>query len=138
MNKKNKFLLTALLFVVLGAFIWFLVNDIKTKNTKTPTPTISASELYRLYSTNENKANAMYRNKSIVVYGRVKEISYVNRRKTILLEGNKDASGIICDLNEKQTQNLQEIQKEQVLYIQGICKGFLKDVVLLNCHIEHY
>nr|WP_246615870.1 OB-fold putative lipoprotein [Aquimarina litoralis] len=89
--------------------------------------------LVDLYSKDEDKANSHYKNKIIEVTGIVKEISFLNNRNTILLKGNTTKSSVICDMQLNQTAILRKLKKDDVVKIKGVCKGYLKDVILLNC-----
>ncbi|MGY6648611.1 OB-fold protein [Wenyingzhuangia sp. IMCC45574] len=92
--------------------------------------TVSAKIVTNEYLKNENIANAKYRNKVIEVVGVVKNINLLNNRNTIILKGiNKDIN-ILCDM-QKQTKL--SLKTNDQIKVKGLCKGFLKDIVLLNC-----
>ncbi len=83
----------------------------------------------------EEKANTMYTNQLILVSGIVEEINYLNQKNTIILHSNNTAR-VICELSDNQSHKLATLHKNQKIRIKGICKGFLKDVILLNCNLE--
>ncbi len=96
---------------------------------------VASNDLIKEFSENEKVSNATYVNEVIEVFGKVKDISKLNNRLTIILETDSDA-GIICDLNDCEQEQLKQIKKNQLIHIKGICKGYLKDVILLNCFID--
>ena len=74
----------------------------------------------------------------VLVEGSIKEINYLNNRKTIILRGEENRnSSIICDMQEDQAKLLDSLKTGQVISIKGILKGSLKDVILLNCKISN-
>jgi len=100
-----------------------------------PKFSISAENVVSQFHNNEIEATEKYSNTVIEVYGRVKKISHLNNRRTIILEGNS-SSAIICDLDDSEQINIDTLKINQQLYIKGVCKGYLKDIVLLNCFIK--
>lgn len=136
MTKKYRFLLKSVFFLVLSYFIFRCVVSYQFKNIKNTSPAyfVSANTILNDFKNNEQEANKKYTNKIIQVYGVVKEISHLNNRKTIILSSNSSSS-IICDLDDAEKIQIQNFKKNQQLYIKGICKGYLEDVILLNCFI---
>ncbi len=140
MNKKNKglFILAALLLVV---NTYYYILPYFTKSTKNlelvaSDVSINTSDLIKSYQNNENKANILYNEKIVEVRGFVKEVSFVNNRSTVLLYSKDNSSGVICDVNKSQIKKIKLLKEHQEIIVKGICKGFLKDVVLLNCYID--
>ncbi len=72
----------------------------------------------------------------IAVSGIVHEINTMNKRTTILLNGNvAQETYIICDMNSNQTSTIETTKKGDSILIKGLLKGKLKDVIMLNCVI---
>ena len=118
----------------LGFFIQACSNQNNIKEVA-PKFAISSNDLLLEFVANENKANQKYINQIIEVHGTIKEITSLNNRKTVILN-TTSSSGIICDINNSEQEILNDLKKNQSIYIKGICKGYLKDVILLNCFIE--
>jgi len=78
----------------------------------------------------------LYAGKIIEVTGFIKEISFINNRNTIILNSSTETFGVICDLNKNQEDKIKQLKEDQKIRVKGICKGFLKDVILLNCSID--
>ena len=85
--------------------------------------------------TDEKQADEIYTGKVIEITGTVKEVSFLNNRNTLILQGKDKNSGVICDMNANQIDAIHKISLGDKITAKGICKGFLKDVVMLNCII---
>lgn len=97
---------------------------------------LSSNDLLNSYTKNEEKSDSLYAGKIIEITGTIKEITYLNNRNTIILNSNSETFGVICDVNPNQKEKINQLQKNQSIQVKGICKGFLKDVILLNCSID--
>ena len=84
----------------------------------------------------EERSDSLYADKIIEVTGHIKEIMFLNNRNTIILNSNTENFGVICDVNPNQKRKIKQLKKHQKIRVKGICKGFLKDVILLNCSID--
>ena len=117
-------------------FFWY-INSSKTTNIiEAITYKYTKSEtLVADFETNEKKADLLYTGKVIEITGTVKEVSFLNNRNTLILQGKYNNSGVICDMNNNQLDVFKKISEGEIITIKGICKGFLKDVVMLNCII---
>ena len=137
-NNKYFFLfLTILLLVNLYIYIlpYFKSTEINLEKVSSEI-SLNSNELVASFITNENKSNEVYGGKIIEVTGFVKEISFLNNRNTVLLYTENEKSGIICDVNKNQLKKVKSLKKHQKIKVKGLCKGFLKDVILLNCYIS--
>ena len=95
--------------------------------------TISSEELVSSFMVDERSANSMYRGKVIEVEGIVKDVTFLNNRNTVFLYGDNKYSSVICDMFPNQESEIKDLKKGQKIKIKGVCKGFLKDAILLNC-----
>lgn len=121
------------LFVFIGLFKFYDTSNTHSANSKADVY-IDANKLVSAYLSNEKKANNLYTNKLIKVSGILKKITYLNDRSTLIIDNS--SYGIICDLNKSEFSKLAMLQKGKKIKVLGMCKGFLKDVILLNCYIE--
>ena len=137
-KKKWLFYTTVILFVSLCFFFMshFFSTTKNNPNLKVAF-FIESSELLNAYLLDENKADSIYTDKVIEVYGTVKNITYLNNRKTIILNSNNNNSSVICDITYDENNSLKEVKKNQKIVVIGVCKGFLKDVILLDCYIKN-
>ncbi|AUC16882.1 hypothetical protein BTO06_17780 [Tenacibaculum sp. SZ-18] len=135
---KNTPIFLRWMFVFTTACVISLITGCSDQNKVkgvTPKFVVASNNLMKEFSENEQLANTTYVNEVIEVFGKVKDISKLNNRLTIILETDSSA-GIICDLNLLEQEQLKQIKKNQLIHIKGICKGYLKDVILLNCFID--
>tara|TARA_R110001592_G_scaffold8129_3_gene45032 strand:- start:1818 stop:2255 length:438 start_codon:yes stop_codon:yes gene_type:complete len=138
-NKKITFLsIITLLLLVNGYYYILPMFKSSDKNLQNDLAelTVSSTNLINAYTINEEKSDRLYAGKIIEVSGFIKEISFLNNRNTIILNSNTETFGVICDVNPNQEEKIKLLKKHQKIRVKGICKGFLKDVILLNCSID--
>ena len=130
-------LLAVLIIVSLYIFVvpYFKSSEVNLEKV-TSEVSLNSNLLVSLFIANEEASYKLYAGKVIEVSGFVKEISFLNNRNTVLLYTENKESGIICDIHESQLEKVKKLKKDQKIKIKGICKGFLKDVILLNCYID--
>ena len=136
MNKKVKAIsIIVLVGVSLCIYLYLNFTDINTINiTDAVSFENTKSELLLAnFKEDEKKADKFYTGKVIEITGIVKEVSFLNNRNTLILQGEDKDSGVICDMNSNQIEATLKITEGQKVTIKGMYKGFLKDVVMLNC-----
>ncbi len=140
MKAKSIFYSITILLVILLSILYFTEPFFKLGNknieNEVTEHNLNASDLVNYYANNEAKANLLYTGKIIEITGTIKEISYLNDRNTIILNSNSETFGVICDINPNQKEKLHQLKQHQKIKVKGICKGFLKDVIFLNCSID--
>lgn len=137
MKYKNKIYLFTIIIITLITIVLSLKinkssykNKIKNKSDFS----FTSNELIKKFKNNQENAKNLYSDKIIEVSGKIKEISYLNNKTTIILKSENIDFGVICELNP--LENIKKLEKNKTIRIKGICKGYLKDVILLNCSIE--
>jgi hypothetical protein len=134
--KKNVLPLSIALAIFIGSFYlyakWSKTSFIDMKRVSTEL-NVSSKQLVANYLNDETHADSVFSGKIIEVIGLVKEVTFLNNRNTVILYGENSSSGIICDFDDKQIEEIKKISKNDTVMIKGVCKGFLKDVILLNC-----
>lgn len=137
MKYKNKIYLFTIIIITLITMVLSLKikksshkNKIKNKSDFS----FTSNELIKKFKNNQENAKNLYSDKIIEVSGKIKEISYLNNKTTIILKSENIDFGVICELNP--LENIKKLEKNKTIRIKGICKGYLKDVILLNCSIE--
>lgn len=128
------------LLVVLTVLVCFWTYDALQKpvvsdvSAMTSTNRLETDEILALFQGNEDKANATYTNKVIEVHGVIKEISFLNHRKTIILASGKFKENfVICDMSPLNETTTNTLLVGDTITLKGICKGYLLDLILLNC-----
>lgn len=94
-------------------------------------------ELINMFQNNEPLANATYTERLIEVSGVIQEISYLNNRQTILLHGDRFTQNfVLCDMSPE-SNAARTLMAGDTITLKGVCKGYLLDVILLNCTLIH-
>ncbi len=135
-SKKNKiliFLICLPLVVCLYLYFEFYNHSYINIEKVSAEYSVSSDELVSSFMLNEETANSIYRNKLIEVAGMVKQVTFINDRNTILLHSNSKYSSVICDMQSDQIEQVKKLRPGDKITIKGICKGYLKDAILLNC-----
>lgn len=94
---------------------------------------ISSVELVRSFQRNERKANSRFVEQTLEVTGYVSEISKLNNGLSILLNGNGTSEHVLCEMRPDQWPKLESLKKGDEVIVKGVCKGYLKDAILLHC-----
>ena len=140
MKKKNKplYIIVTILLLVNGYYyiIPYFKESNKNLELVASEASINSNDLIASYIISEEKTDKLYSGKIIEVTGFVKEVTFLNNRNTVILYSKHKTSGIICDINPSQIEKVKTLKEHQKITVKGICKGFLKDVVLLNCYID--
>tara|TARA_R110001632_G_scaffold43376_6_gene110025 strand:- start:25149 stop:25577 length:429 start_codon:yes stop_codon:yes gene_type:complete len=137
--RKSVKIISLVVFIVINICIYISLNllDIEAIDiNKALTFKNTESEvLVANFMTDEKQADEIYTGKVIEITGTVKEVSFLNNRNTLILQGKDKNSGVICDMNANQIDAVHKIFIGDKITVKGICKGYLKDVVMLNCII---
>lgn len=140
MKKKNNilYILIALLLLVNGYYyvVPYFTNSNKNLELVAYEASINSNDLIDSFLLSEAETNELYAGKIIEVSGFVKEVTFLNNRNTVILYSQHKTSGIICDIHPSQIEKVKKLKEHQKIVVKGICKGFLKDVILLNCYID--
>jgi len=97
---------------------------------------MSAGELFKDFDGNEAQANKKYMDRVIEVTGNIAEIGEDQKgAKVITLKNKDDFSGVLCTLQEDESNKLANYKISQPIKIRGVCTGMLMDVVLNKCVI---
>ncbi len=94
---------------------------------------LNAAALVSSYETDETKSNKLYLDKVLNVFGQVSGITKNQKGETVITLKGSDMGGVICTLEGTATTDIKE---GNTLRIQGICTGYLTDVVLVRCYIN--
>ncbi|AXT61084.1 hypothetical protein D1816_12230 [Aquimarina sp. AD10] len=138
MNKKGKIVFFAIVTVVwIFAIFYAKYRDPAYTNIDLATTElkVSSEDLVSLFLNNEKLATDTYAGKIIEIDGIVKDITFLNNRNTVLLSSKVWSSNVICDMRIDQVKIVEQLKVGQKIKIKGVCKGFLKDAVILNCKL---
>jgi hypothetical protein len=133
---KKKFIFLVITGLVIFTSVFFIVDKMTNENSIIYKKAIKLDNktIVSQFINNEQEANKLFVGKTVEVEGVVKKISFLNDEQTIFLNTPYSDIFIICEMSSKQEQT-KKIIPNQTLKVKGTCKGFLKDVILLNCYI---
>jgi hypothetical protein len=136
MNKlfRNFFIITVLVVLVAGLFVWKWVFKEQDKSviSKTADMVVQADVLVRDFEADENKANIKYLNKVLVVNGSIDSKTMNDKEITVVLKNKGDVAGVSCSFDQS-TIGPSTFETGKAIRVKGVCTGFLLDVVLVRC-----
>lgn len=98
---------------------------------------ITASQLSRDYEDNELAADKKYKDKTLVVTGKVSSINEVFGQTSVVLVGMDDLSRIVTGFfADDQKESLMKLKKGQTATIEGRCDGKMLGVNLKDCKLK--
>ena len=135
MSILKKISITVLLLaVIVGIIGYYYYNKPREgADGRSPVATLTASALLDAYDANEEKANADYNGKVIVISGKATEKSADAKGiMSIMLQGT-GLSGVNCQFSKSENEKISSVNTGDSVYVKGICTGKLTDVVLVDC-----
>jgi len=139
MSKKIKiqtFKIILTIVVILFSYFWLKIYDESLPlniNIAKVEEQVTSNKLLASFESNENLAYSNYVEKVVVVEGVVKDVTYLNNRFTVILQNQNGVPQILCDMLFSEKENVKELKTGQKVNIKGVCKGYLLDVIMLNC-----
>lgn len=132
---KKALLVFLLIVTVLGIIGYRMWNKPHSDMTSaTPDAKLTATELYKVYQTNETMADKQYLGKVILVTGNILEVNQGTDGSTnLLLDTGDPMSTILCQLDKFTKQTNITYSAGQQVTVKGICSGFTGDVVIDRC-----
>ncbi len=134
---KKKYILTGLMVAVIGGvavwyFIFYKPTHFKRDVADEQAISITAVQIVKDFTANEDSANKVYLNKAIAITGQVID-SKKNQdgKPTVTLKSDDSFSNIYCTLKD----DVGQIQGGSTITVKGICTGFLSDVVIIDAII---
>ncbi len=101
----------------------------ETRVTKTDATAILTS-----FKNDEGLANDTFVERVVEVEGVVEKISFLNERHTIMLKSDDNTKNyVICDMMPMSKNHIDRLNIGDTVVVRGVCKGYLFDVVMLNC-----
>ncbi len=139
MKIRNLIAVFFLIVLALGAYVYFFIYHKAHEDIYTAEPdiTITAEELYMAFQEDELSANDTYLGKIIRVSGTVLEVEVENGGEisAIRLDVGEILDGVVCEMDRVYLRETGEIQPGDEITLQGVCTGYLEDVILNRCGI---
>ena len=141
MNKNTKrhiaSLITLLVFSVLATGSTESDEDTKEVQSKTPSYTLSADQLYREYESNEVAADEKYKGKIIIVYGEIQDIGKdIMDEPYIVIGGGGFLDGVQCSFTKSQGSSIASLSKGQNVKVKGEVSGKMGNVQIKNSSLQ--
>jgi uncharacterized protein (DUF1330 family) len=126
-------LIGVVIIIAVLAGLYLFNKQHKDLSEVTPDHTITATELYQEFETNEAASTEKFNGKVLEVTGKVSSVEDGNdeTRNVTLLEDDQFA-GVICTF-QNASGTVMDIKSGDIITVRGVCSGMLMDVLLNNC-----
>ena len=128
-------LVTVLILVITAGYAAYRMYNKPHRDVQHSRPIqVAAMKLVSDYEANEVQANAEYLDKVLEVSGQIIETNQNQQGETILVLDGTGLGTVRCTL-ELNVQH--ELKPKTPVTIRGICTGYLTDVILVRCIVQH-
>jgi len=133
---KRIFIFLAVVVLAGGLYGIYLFNK-KPADTREETADfeISATDLVKAFSSDEETATKKYVDKILMVTGQIKEINITS--STLFLESADPLANVTCSFYGDENAKLKKLQSGEIVHVKGKCTGKLMDVVMNNCSLNN-
>ncbi len=138
--KKYRFFLVAALFmaVIVGLYGYGEYNrSLPDTHYMKPAFKLEASTFIKQFETDESKANAKYADKTISVHGVAHTVQTTDTTATVFLNDGYSGTSVVCQFGREGNEEIKDLKKGDLVTIKGICSGYLMDVVMVRCVLDH-
>ncbi len=136
-SRKNfSILIIVLLIVPIGLVFYTYNQPHRDINDEDSIISIMANQLFMEYEQNELAANIKFLDKAIIVNGKIDKLDTSSKNDIIVIfKKPDDFFGLSCSFDGGMKHLLSNKSIGDSLKLKGICKGYLSDVVLIDCII---
>jgi hypothetical protein len=138
--KKYRIFLAAALFVtaMVGLYGYSEYNrSLPDTHYLEPAFRLEASTFIKQFETDESKANAKYADQTISVHGVAHTVQTTDTTATVFLNDGHSGTSVICQFGRESNEEIKDLKKGDPVTIKGICSGYLMDVVMVRCVLDH-
>lgn len=136
MKRKNilRFIVLPLI-LILGAVAIYIYKEYNRSHKDTaklkPDYSITATDLIKEFSNNEQASNTKYLDKVVRVEGMIKEIKQDDKGfYSIVLGDTSSMSSVRCSIDSMHSKEVVSVQQGSSIAVKGICSGFNADEML--------
>lgn len=123
-----------LLFMCVTIGLEYLNRPVSVEPDGDVVKSLNTEDIISHFKDNKKKAQTEFVEQVIAVKGTVKNINFLNNRHTITLKSKRYQDHfVICDISPKYKETLKSLKTEDTITLVGVCKGYLIDVIMLNC-----
>ncbi len=94
---------------------------------------MKAEDLLNAFKNDETAAGTEYINKVVGVTGNISNVKKEGDQITLQIETSDPMSNVICNLDPSAKQGRVAFKEGESVQINGICSGYLSDVILDRC-----
>ena len=130
-------------FVVLVAFLVLAVGstdtdtDTQKVQSKAPSYTLSANQLYNEYNSNEVAADSKYKGKVFIVTGTIQDIGKdIMDDAYIVIGGGGFLDGVQCTFTKGEQSSVARLSKGQQVRVKGEVAGKMGNVLVNKCSLQ--
>jgi hypothetical protein len=138
--KKYRFFLIAAFFMtVIGGLYGYGEYNRSLPDTHYLEPAfrLEASTFIKQFETDELKANTSYADKTISVHGVAHTVQTTDTTATVFLNDGYSGTSVVCQFGRESNEEIKDLKKGDLVTIKGICSGYLMDVVMVRCVLDH-
>lgn len=138
MNIRNLLGILLLIILALGAYIYFFIYHQSHPDFyhQQADHKVEAVQLFTKFQADEQKANELYLGKVLRVTGVILDLEIKNGEiDAIRLDAGEILDGLVCELDKIYPRETSDLGIGDSIVIQGVCTGFLQDVILNRCSI---
>ncbi len=134
-SSMKKILIVLFVISILGGGVaYYMYNKPKKDYTDVKIDlNISANELFQHYSTDEHRADSLYREKVLAVNGNISQTEKNQKQETVIYLSTDDPMfGIQFTMLLSDSDNYKALKSGDAVTIKGLCTGYTNDVVITN------
>jgi hypothetical protein len=138
--KKYRFFLAAIfLIAVIGGLYGYHEYNRSLPDTHQLEPDfrLESSAFIKEFETDESKASAKYADKTISVHGVAHTIQTTDTTATVFLNDGYPGTSVVCQFGGENNKEIKGLKKGDQVSVKGICSGYLMDVVMVRCVLDH-
>lgn len=135
---RKKIILGVLVIIAMGITtgLYYYNKPVESLKNKAADIKITSEKLFSDFAANEENANKVYLNKIINVAGSVTDINKNNDGSiTLQLQSGNAMGNVSCKMEMNETDKSGKVAAGELVSLNGLCTGYLMDVVLVNCSL---
>lgn len=134
-NKRQKLFSILSLIIISSILLYGFITGGITDTEKIQTQKSFTTSEFINQLNNKQKKLYNFIEKAIEINGEIKEITYQDHKYSLILKGKNENTYIICEMQANQSKQVLDLKVGDIVNLKGILKGFLMDIILLNCII---
>ena len=71
------------------------------------------------------------------MHGVAHNIQITDTTATVFLNDGYSGTSVICQFGRESNEEIKDLKKGDLVTVKGICSGYLMDVVMVRCVLDH-